>query len=268
MSQTNDQLIEQYLAGQMSSAEEEAFLQRVQTEPELGEQLKLEKNMRAALDDADWAFTENSDHDEVKAYAEAFASDNAQALKESINKASEAYHAKEQKTERPKARRLWIYSVAAAAVLIISFMIIKPKPMEPGLLYSEYLQKTELPDLTTRSADDNAAELLRAQALFNNQEYKNAVTAFQKLLVQMPSRSELYINMAVAQIELDQFDEAIGTLDQLIGSNLLDAQKGYWYQSLVYLKAGEPERCEALLETIIDNRYYNHLLAAQLLKKL
>ena len=91
MSQTNDHMIEQYLAGQMSKAEEEAFLQRVATEPDLQEQLKLEQDMRASLDDNDWAYAQNPEHSEVKAYAAAFASEDTRALKDSIGKAAALY---------------------------------------------------------------------------------------------------------------------------------------------------------------------------------
>ena len=268
MSLSDDHMIEQYLNGELSALEEEAFLLRVKNEHELQEQLRLEKQMREALDEADWSAAENASHEEVTAYAKAFGSPETQALKNSIAEASAAYHQGQAKPGSGRTIRLWLYSAAATVLITISFFLLRPKPISPQDLYAEYLAKTELPDLTTRSATDEAAELLRAQGFFNNKEYDRAASAFEKLLSQMPERAELYINLALSQAELGKYDQAIAQLDQLIKSKLLDATKGYWFQSLVYLKAGETEKSEALLKTIVDNRYYNHELAAKLLKNL
>lgn len=268
MSLSDDHIIEQYLDGQLSAAEEEAFLLRVKSEPALQEQLKLEQQMRDALDEKDWSYAENTSHEELSAYTRAFGSEEALKIKNSIAQAGAAYHEGQEKPRSGRNIRLWIYSAAATVLITVSFFLLRPKSMAPEDLYLEYMAKTELPDLTTRSASDEAAELLRAQGFLNNKEYDKAASAFQKLLSQMPQRAELYINLALSQTELGQHNEAIASLDRLINSNLLDAPKGYWYQSLVYLKAGEPEKSKVLLQTIVENSYYNYDLATALLKLL
>ena len=264
MSLTDDHIIEQYLKGELSVAEKEAFLARLDTEPALKEQLRLEKQMLAALDDNDWAPTENPDHPEVKAYVQAFGSAESKSVKESIEKASKAYHATSI-APKAKSKRLWYYSAAAVVAFVITFMLLKPQPIDTAALHAEYLAKTELPDLTTRSADDEAAELLRAQGFLNNGEYEQAAAAFGKLLEEMPERGGFYINLSLAQTALGQYDKAIQSLDQLINSNLLDAQKGHWYKALVYLKADKASKAKKELKTIVDKGYYNRQLATELL---
>ena len=264
MSATDDHIIEQYLKGELSVAEAQAFEQRLETEPALKEQLRLERQVQAALDENDWAPAENQDHKEVKAYAEAFGSAETRSIKGSIAQASKAYHSKAIKP-KAKTRRLWYYSAAAVVAFVITFTLLKPQPIDTAALHTEYLAKTELPDLTTRSADDEAAELLRAQGFLNNGEYEQAAAAFGKLLEEMPERGGVYINLSLAQTALGQYDKAIQSLDQLINSNLLDAQKGHWYKALVYLKADKASKAKKELKTIVDEGYYNRQLATELL---
>ncbi len=267
MSLTDAHIIEQYLRGELSMAEREAFLQRLEAEPALKEQLRLEEQMQAALDENDWAQAENKDHEEVKAYTQAFGSAQTRSIKESIEQASQAYHAT-QIAPKSKSKKLWYFSAAAVVAFIITLTLLKPQPIDTAALHTEYLAKTELPDLTTRSADDEAAELLRAQGFLNNGEYEQAVAAFGKLLEQMPERGGVYINLSQAQTALGQYNKAIQILDLLINSSLLDAQKGHWYKALVYLKADKASKAKKELKTIIDEGFYNKTLASDLLDKL
>jgi len=69
-------------------------------------------------------------------------------------------------------------------------------------------------------------------------------------------------------MQLNKFDAAEVTFNSLIASDYLDAQKGYWYKALLYLKKKDTETARALLETIIANQYYNDAKAAELIEKL
>ena len=69
-------------------------------------------------------------------------------------------------------------------------------------------------------------------------------------------------------MELNQFQEAEKTLNSLISSNLIDAEKGYWFKSLLYLKSNQIEKVKATLSLIIKNSYFNNKKARELLESL
>ena len=69
-------------------------------------------------------------------------------------------------------------------------------------------------------------------------------------------------------MELDQFQEAEKTLDSLINSDLVDAEKGYWLKSLSYIKSKEIEKARNTLSIIIKNSYFNYKKATIVLKEI
>ena len=82
------------------------------------------------------------------------------------------------------------------------------------------------------------------------------------------SNSNLYLYLGISQMELNQFEESQKTLNSLINSNLIDSEKGYWFKGLLYLKSNRINKAKIMLQKIIDNSYYSHLKASEILIKL
>jgi hypothetical protein len=79
----------------------------------------------------------------------------------------------------------------------------------------------------------------------------------------------LILYRGVAQLELDQYENALNSFRELIISNTIDHHKGYWYTAMVYLKQGNKELLVESLEIIAANpSYYNHEESLALLKEL
>lgn len=261
MKENDDLIIEQFLLGKLSDEEAAAFRERMESDADLRERVKLEEELFQVLNEEDWSHSENTDHPEVQAYTVAFASNEVRDLKQTIETVGKAYHSPK---ENGRSRWMWLYAAAAAVVLVAAIVLLRPDNLSTQELYLSYLDKTELPDLASRTTDEQSAEVLRAQALFNNEEYETAAALFEKLLTTDGNNAGIFINLALSQAQLGQFDRAIAVLDRLIGSQLLDAQKGYWYKALVYLAADRPTEAKNILDEILANGYYNRDLAEQL----
>lgn len=73
------------------------------------------------------------------------------------------------------------------------------------------------------------------------------------------------IYKGLSEIELSKYLEAEKTFDSLINSDLIDAEKGYWFKSLLYLKNNKILKCKTLLNKIITESLFNKEKAELLL---
>lgn len=263
MSLEEDYLIERFLKGELSGEEDQRFRERMASDMEFREKVTLEQQLFDTFNEDGWSTVEKSDHPEVAAYTELFDAEEAKAMNAAIVSSASKYKNGPAKT---RIRPLWLYASAAAVLLVLSFYFLFSGSSTPEELYTAYLDRTELPSMVTRA--DEAAEQIKGQAYFENKEFAAAEKAFAGLIGQGGQKASFYIYLSLAQTELMKFDEALATLDSLIESDLLDSEKGYWYKSLVYLKADEVGACEELLSTIVENDYYNYRLAEELIKEL
>lgn len=263
MSLTDDILIERYLKGELSESEEANFSQRLLSDPEFKDKVLFEKQLFQTLNEGDWSNAETGESAEAKAYEELFKSEEVQGIKHGIALANDTY----KKSKSSRITRLFFYPMAAA-VLILVFFLLRPSPPTSLELYNSYLEKTELQTLNTRGEEQSNERIDNAQLLFDHENYEDAIAQYLKILESEFNHSVVFINLALAQVQTDNFNDAISTLDKLIQSNLLDAEKGYWYKSLVYLAIDQVDKSKELLRIIIDHSYYNSALAKELLTEL
>ena len=259
MSLEDDIYIERFLNNQLSEDEKNAFLKRMEGDPEFNKKVQIEAQLAASLNDQDWSLIENTDTDEINAYEVAFKEN--QQLKDAISKAHKGY-----KNSINKKKRHWVFYVAAAIILIL----IIPNVLGIGKqsnkeLYVSYLKDTHIMALVDRNDSHNT--LAEAQALFDKKEYKAVIEILTQVL-DSTNNSNVYFYLAISQMELEAYNEAEHTLNKLIQSDFLDAQAGYWYKSLLYLKSDQVEKSKKELTTIIENSYFKKPAAAALLKEL
>ena len=103
-----------------------------------------------------------------------------------------------------------------------------------------------------------------------NKEYIKALPILNKAInsKEYSSNISVYLYLSITQMELNNFTNAEKVLNKLIKSDLIDSEKGYWYKSLLYLKSNSIKESKNTLKIIIKNKYFNHLKAEELLKKL
>ncbi len=258
-------LIEQFLTGSLSAAEEQAFRERMESDAAFREKVKFEQQLHETLHPDDWAFASNEEAASVKELETLYKSDEANALKEAIAAGNKEY----KETEGTGRSRRWIWYTSAAVLLATLgiFSILNQKP-SPEVLYASYLDTTELPSLVVRT-DTITNGLGEAEGLFNSKEYEQALPFFENALDSDSDPSAtLLLYTGISYMELERYEEAENLFDRLIGSESLDATKGYWYKALLFLKSGRVDESRALLEEIVSNDWYNSDQAQELQKEL
>jgi tetratricopeptide (TPR) repeat protein len=223
-------------------------------------QFLLEKQLMDSLNKNSWSFLENVNSSEVTEYEALFQSQETQQLKQSIKEAKESYS----QSQNPKKN--WILYVAAAAVItLFSILIFDQSEKSNDELFASYLQKSDLMALVDRNGNDSIFAL--AQMSFNNKKYDQVVELLSPIL-DSTKNSNVYLYLAISDIELGAFSQAEKILNKLITSDLLDSEKGYWYKSLLYLKSDQLKKSKRELQRIIDSSYYLNKEAKKLIKKL
>ncbi|MFD2568440.1 tetratricopeptide repeat protein [Pseudotenacibaculum haliotis] len=276
MSTEDDILIERFLNDELSKKEHKAFLERMENDVEFKERVTLEKQLHESLDENSWSFLEEDDNPEVKEFEALLKSKESQKIKQSIAEAQADYQGSSKddtgdeialKKPPSQKKNLWLYTAATAVLIffVVNVFMLKPKSNEE--LFSKYIQKTDLFALIDRGYVGNDSLLSKAQDYFDNKEYQKAADILTQV-VDSSKNSNVYIYLAISQIELNEFDKAEKTLNKLILSRLLDAQKAYWFKSLLYLKTDQVEKSKKELQIIIDSSYFKSKDAKKLLKKL
>lgn len=255
----DDILVERFLKKELSKKESASFLLRIKRDTDFREQFLLEKQLWQTLNDKEWSFAHNIDNSDVQEYEELFKSSEAQKIKSSIYKASKSY-------KNSKIKNRILYSSVAAVFLFFSiFMYNFYEEKTPQELYSFHISQVSLPAIINRGNHNQYKNLAKAQTLFENKEYKKSITLFSQELDKTNSTSSIYFYLAIAQMETNQLKKAENTLNDLIKSDFIDSEKGYWLKSLLYLKSEDLIKCKKLLQFIIDNSYYNHIKAKELI---
>lgn len=254
-------LIDNYLKGLLSKDEEHSFLERLESDAEFKEQFKLEAQLFNALDEKSWSFIEN-ENAEVKDYKKLLKQDDLQNLKKTLAKTNSEFNTINSKP----SRSLFYYLAAASIVIFFGFQFFFNQNISNQELYNDYVALNDLPSFATRGDDTN--NLVKAQNLFENKKYKDALVIFESLENQTENLGALNIYRGIAQTEIGNYNNAENTFNNLINSNLIDAEKGYWYKALMLVKSDRVEEAKSVLEEIISKSLYKNTEAKALLEKI
>lgn len=263
MNLEDDILIDNYLRGLLDEKAKKDFELRLQSDTPFRENFELEKALWLSQSDHDWSFA-NQNHAAVTTYKKLLEDENLQDLKKSIQQISSASN-----TNSSTTRKLskWYYLAAASIVLCIALSVFLKQDLSHQDLVNEYLQTSDLPSFVSRG-DTNADDLIKAQQLFENKNYQGALDLFTPVLETSKPDASVYVYAGIAQMQLQRYQAAESTFNQLIDADLIDAQKGYWYKALLYLKQDKTDDAKQVLNTIISNSYYNHEKAKDLLNEI
>ncbi len=244
--------IELYLDGEMTPEQKIAFEEKINTDPQLQKDVITYQEMYAMYNDTDWNTTDIATKNEkVITYQDFLKSEKGKALANSIKNVGNTYFQEESTSGIKK----WIlYGMSIAAIFVIGFFVIYQSSTAASTenLYAEYKNWDDLPSLTLRN---NNTALARAEKLFKQQNYQEALAIF---LEHQPVGTknlnpQITLYTGITQLELDQNETAIKTFKQLLNSNTLDAQKANWYLALTYLKMGNIEKTKEMLQIIIED---------------
>ena len=261
MTTEDDILIDNYLKGLLSKDAQQAFIERLESDKKFKTHFELEKQLFDALDDENWSFVDHKAAD-INDYKSILEEDSFKKLRATIADANSEFNAK----KTVGNRRLFFYLAAATIVIFLGFQFFLNQSISNQDLYKDYIALNDLPSFISRGNAN--ADLVKAQHLFENKEYEEALSIFQSQLDQSENKGNVYIYKGISQIELKRFSEAEETFNALINSNLLDAEKGYWYKALLFIKSDRIEEAKASLIKINSQAFYNKEKAKALLAKL
>lgn len=261
MTMEDDILIDDYLKGLLSDDEVQSFLARVNNDSEFKEKFELEHQLFEALNEDSWNFQKNANQ-EIEDYKSILQGDDLQTLKKVLNSANSDFNA------QSKVRNLkpFYYLAAASIVLFLGFQLFLNQNVSNQDLYNDFVGLNDLPSFVSRS--DSESQLIEAQKLFEDKNYSEALNVFRTLEDDIAQNANVFIYKGISEMQLGEFKAAEQTFDELIESNLLDANKGYWYKALLNLKQDRIEACKDILGRIISEKLYNFNKAKELLKEL
>ena len=262
MKQEDDILIEKYLLGKLSETEKEAFEKRMSSDEAFKESVLLEEQLFDALDENSWSTSKGLQADEYRSVLD---SKDIKDLKKMLSETTNTY----QENVKPQYpfKKVLTYAIAAAVTLFIAFQFLVPQTYTPQELYAQCNAYDDLPSFVTR-ADSDESKLVRAQELFDQKQYKQAIPLFDNELLQNKNDSRIYIYLGLSYVESGDYNNAIKIFDSLSESDLIDAEMGYWYKALTFLKQGDVKKSKSILENIVNKKFYNFEKAKSLLKEL
>ena len=252
MSEKDLELIERYFRGLLSKEERLAFEKRMQTDSELKSEVDFHQDLRvAAQHEGDTALKKMFQQQETK----------------EDNVASEATI-----IERPPSAKIFSLKKAMALAASILFMVMSYWFYQQSLqdttnLFADNFENYPNVIAPIERGETAATTLEKAFALYENKQYKEAITAFDQL---EPNTIDLDILFykANAQLAVGKNNEAIGTFKQVVDSNTKFSAQAKWYLALAYLQSGNETQTKVILEEIIKEKSFNHQKAKNLLGKI
>ncbi|MDY8135721.1 hypothetical protein [Aquimarina sp. 2201CG5-10] len=263
MSLEEDILIQKFLKNKLSEKERNEVLLRIENDEVFCEKVNFEKQLILNLNDNEWSISTNTNHPEVTEYEELLQSQSTQELKSTLEKVNSDYQNKRKKT-------WFLYSSAAAIIIIIGLTIFSSINTSTDTLYAEYSNFSELPSLVDRGNNEERALLIDAQKFFETKEYDQALhiltTNFND---PQDNKAAIFLYTGIAQMELERYDAAEKTFNTLINSKLIDVPKARWYKALLFIKKSEISKAKEVLSKIARSpSNYKYKEASELLDQL
>lgn len=257
-------IIEDFLRGDLSSQDKQNVFRRLEKDKAFRAKYELEKQLFDAFNEDHWSQAKPNTP-QVDTYREILQDKDIQDLKKTLHQFQQSEQPKPKKDF--KLNKTILYVAASVILLLVLFQVFLNQSPSNSELYYQHANLDDLPSFVTRS-DSNEDKLIRAEQLFEEKEYKQSISLLEEALVDNKNDSRIYLYLGAALLEMNEFEKAEEVYDQLINSNLLDAQKGYWYKALVYLKMDDLTRANEQLKDIVKNDYYNKIKAEELIEQL
>lgn len=177
---------------------------------------------------------------------------------------------KTQDTGSSPIRRLWISSVAVAAVLIafMAFWWVFNRQDDPEKLADNYItQELQILPVKMNSIQDSMQKAVNS---FNTNNLHEALVQFEQIL-QRDSGNELaYKYAGIVCLRLKEYDKSLYYFRQLERDSALNSNPALFYESLTLMKRMEPgdtEKARQLLQQVVDGKLEKMEDAQRLLNK-
>jgi tetratricopeptide (TPR) repeat protein len=254
-----EQLV-RYLDGDLSDNERQQIDDRLKIDPSFSGKLDLIKDVDNILGDKELSSFEQRLSEIEKRYRN----------KESLEEPLPTY-------EKPipvyNTSKFNIRRIAAVIAILVAFTFsviwIKNTFWESkNDLFATYYQKMPA-DFGTRSEESTDNEFIRAIKLYNQNNYKEAIIAFERVLKKDPSNNAAKLFLGISYTETRQYKNAANQFTNIIqGKDPIFEEHASWYLSLCYLKTNNPGLAKNILQILVNTNSFYKDKASDLLKKL
>ncbi|AUP78967.1 hypothetical protein [Flavivirga eckloniae] len=228
----NDQdyiLFESYLSKELSQDEVTAFESRLENEAEFNQAFNTYKELSS--------FLEHKYENEAA----------STTFQNNLKTISNTYFEKQEPAKKVVRFKPWQYAVAASVMLLMGIFTFNNFSNPSFSDYNNY----ETISLTVRGGQE---ELLKtAEDAFNNRDFETAEKAFTSLLEGGNDSLELLLYKGIANMELDNFEIADNTLQNIGNGDSVYKYKAIWYLALSKLKQKEYKACSEILKGIPED---------------
>lgn len=241
-------LIERFIAGEMKEDELQWFGKELQTNAELSEELKLDKNLNNILIDEGVV-------------------DLRQKLISILNESKQRVVAP--KIARMQPRSWQIVAAAVIAVLVIAggaLLLTQQRSYTAEKLFSMYYDSESTIELT-RSGSSNIVDAILK---FQIRDYRGASLLFAEILDKDSSNIAVWFYNGISYIETNRMADAISAFKYIVeDKNNLYVEHAEWYLGLCYLRNGQIDLAiEQFSMIAADENNYHRKEADKILVKL
>ncbi|MFT5891812.1 MAG: tetratricopeptide (TPR) repeat protein [Dokdonia sp.] len=257
--------IESYLLGNLSKEEVALVEKRMSEDIRFRESVLLHKQLFESLSENNWSSAKNVDIKRLQEYEQLYRDKETLQLKETLKNANRTY----QKQHSKSNKSILFYLSAALIAVTITIGTLLPEQLTPQELYVEYYTVSDIPSLVSRGGEEDTS-LIDAERYFEEGDYEKALAILiPKVTVTIKNKASVLLYKGISEMELEQYEKAAATFDQLIESDLMDAPMGLWYKALLYLKTGDTEKAkELLLQINASSSNYKYTEAKAVLEEL
>ncbi len=233
------ELIERYLAKDLSEEELSSFEKRLKTDESFSQEVDNQRLTHKATD----------------IYAQL-------QTKEKVKESFDAV----QQSEKYNRQTLLRIAAAILVLIIAGIGFFAPRNYSNQSLADSNFET--FPDrITTMGAasDDQIAAAMKA---YNEKDFEKAIELFSGLPQNLPQNELISLYTAIAMMETNQFESAKSIFQQLIDAESAQSDVAQWYLALTFLKSNDTENAKSLLHQIVTQNGFQSKNASQLLKKL
>ena len=244
--------IEAFVSGEMTSQEQSAFEQQLQTDPILKQQWQVYNQLHEHLTNK-----QSVEAGEI-------------LLKNTIQEAIDEHKAATAITAKaiPMRKKL-LLSLSSAAAVVLLVLVVRiaffAPPVNGSTLYAQYSGFEKL-SVTNRGNEEDSL-LKIAVEYFNNADYKHAVPALDMYLRKNPAQSRYQLAKGYALVQIGDYVVGEQDLLQVENGSSSYVSDAKWYRALSRLKQDKTEEAKDILKKI-ESGEEHYIKAQEILKKL
>jgi tetratricopeptide (TPR) repeat protein len=238
MSADQYEQIEEYLSGQMSSAERQAFESAMAGDQRLAQAFHLYSVIEKEMKDS-------GKYDEEMA-----------ALKKTLQSLGENYRSEGYKAEKSGPIR-WIIAAAACLVIVVGIELLPGRGKNPQQLAGDYIKTTLTHISRTMGAGHGNDGLQTAIDAYNSGDYEKARPLLEGLAAKDTSNTDALEYLGRTSLLAKRYDEALLVFRQLADKKGLYSNPGKFLEAVTLLQrnnAGDAPQARQLLQEVVSEK--------------